>query len=88
MIKGHRRSWKVMEGHGRSWKVKEGHGWYFLITRLTFQLSKVGGGSGGWGGGLSSGLCILDFGSGFGTWISDLDLGLDLGLTGLERSWS
>ena len=61
VMEGHGRPWKVMEGHGRSMKVKEGHGWSFLITRLTFQLSKVGGGGGGWGGGLSSGLWILDF---------------------------
>ena len=33
-----------MEGHGRSRKVKEGHGWSFTITRLTFQVKKVGGG--------------------------------------------
>ena len=59
MIKGHRRSWKVMEGHGRSRKVKEGqgrsrkvkegHGWSFPITGLTFQVRKV---IGGWGGGV------------------------------------
>ena len=44
MIKGHGRSWKVMDGHGRSRKVNEGHGSSFLITRLTFQVRKVMGG--------------------------------------------
>ena len=38
-----------MEGQGRSRKVNEGHGWSFPITRLTFQVKKVGGG--GWVGG-------------------------------------
>ena len=46
----------------------EGHGRSFPITILTFQVRKVMGG--GW---------TLDFE--FGTCISDLDLGLDLGLT-------
>ena len=32
MIKGHRRSWKVMEGHGRSMNVNEGHGRWFPDT--------------------------------------------------------
>ena len=37
-----------------SWKVKEGHGWSFPITRLTFQMRKVMGGSVEWsvGGGV------------------------------------
>ena len=49
MIKGHRRSWKVLEGQGRSWKVKKGHGWSFPIPGLTFQVIKVMGGVvGGW----------------------------------------
>ena len=38
VIKGHRRSWKVIECHERSRKVKQGHG-------------RVGGG-GGWPAGL------------------------------------
>ena len=44
MIKGHGRSWKVMDGHGRSRKVNKGHGSSFPITRLTFQVRKVMGG--------------------------------------------
>ena len=46
----------------------EGHGKSFPITILTFQVRKIMGG--GW---------TLDFE--FGTCISDLDLGQDLGLT-------
>ena len=63
-MKGHRRSWKVMEGHGRSWKVMEGHGRSFPITRLTFQVRKV---IGGWGGVPVPFLWTLDFE--FRTWI-------------------
>ena len=51
MIKGNRRSYRVMEGQGssrkvkegqgRSRKVEEGHEWSFPITGLTFQARKV-----------------------------------------------
>ena len=47
MIKGHRRSKKVMEGHGKSRNFKEGHRWSFPITGLTLQVRKVMGGGGG-----------------------------------------
>ena len=71
MIKGHRRSWKVMEGHGGS----------FPITGLTFQVRKVMV-----GGCVASRIIVsapfpvpflwtLDFG--FRTCILDLGLGLD-----------
>ena len=86
MIKGHRRSWKVMEGQGRSRKVKEGHGWSFPITRLTFCVRKLG---------VVVVVAVsapvpvpflwtLDLG--FRTWIWDLDLGLDFGLTTIFNS--
>ena len=52
VMEGHGRSWKVMGGHGRSWKVMEGHGRSFPDTRLTFQERKVIGGWGGWPVGL------------------------------------
>ena len=76
IMKGHRKSWKVMEGHGRS----------FPDTRLTFQVRKVMGGWGGWWPvglycqpqSLSSGLWTLNLGLRFGTWIWDLGLGLGL----------
>ena len=47
---------------------------------MTFQVRKV---MGGWGGVVACRiiLWILDLGLGFGTWISDLDSGLDLGLS-------
>ena len=48
VMEGHGRSWKVMGGHGRSWKVMEGHGRSFPITRLTYKVRKVR--CGGWGG--------------------------------------
>ena len=50
-MKGHRRSWKVMEGHGRSWKVMEGHGRSYPNTRCVNNVRKVTGG-GGWPVGL------------------------------------
>ena len=87
MIKGHRRSLKVMEGHGRSRRVKEGHGWSLPITRLTFQVRKVRGGVGWLGGGPVSGGGLKDYivspspspfplDFEFWTWILDLNFGL------------
>ena len=78
-----------MEGQGRSRKVMEGQGRSFPITRLTFQVRKVGGGRVEW---WPIGLIIVSapvpipflwtLNFGFGTWIWDLDLGFGFG-TGL-----
>ena len=69
-----------MEGHGRS----------FPDTRLTFQVRKVIGGVGG-----VVVVCRIILSApvpflwtlylGFGSWIWDLDLGLDLGLTIIDN---
>ena len=68
MIKGHRRSWKVMEGQGRSRKVMDGGVGGVIACRIILSAPVPF-------------LWTLDLG--FGYWIWDLDLGLGFG-TGLE----
>ena len=74
MIKGHRRSWKVMEGQGKSRKVwidiSDEKSYMLMACRIIVSAPVP-----------VPFLWTLDFGFGFETWIWDLDLGLDLGLT-------